>query len=131
MMKLKIDYEINVTEEDIEDIVVTALEGGIGYWCCLDNTEKEFENAPEDEPISITASKILLSGGKIFLIDEVENERYSMSLNDLLDGIKEWVSEGLDHYNAISTGGIDCCNIDSACADSIFQCALFGGIEYA
>jgi len=31
--KVKAELEINVTQEDIDDIVTTALEGGINYWC--------------------------------------------------------------------------------------------------
>ena len=56
---IKLMLTVRLTDEDIEDIVVTALEGGIGYWACLDNTGKEYEEAPEDEPVSITATKIL------------------------------------------------------------------------
>lgn len=31
--KVKVELEVNVTQEDIDDIVTTALEGGINYWC--------------------------------------------------------------------------------------------------
>ena len=31
--KVKAELEINVTQEDVDDIVTTALEGGINYWC--------------------------------------------------------------------------------------------------
>ena len=51
------------TEEDITDIVITALEGGIGYWACLDNTGEEFENAPKEEAVSETTARILLNNG--------------------------------------------------------------------
>lgn len=39
---------IKVTEEDISDILCSAIEGGIGYWACLDNTTEEFKDAPKD-----------------------------------------------------------------------------------
>ena len=133
MRDIKVVMEINVkiTEEDIEDIIVTAIEGGIGYWCCLDNTGEEYENAPEDEPVSITATKILLNGGKLKLIDEYDdNKRYEMDIDDLIYGIETWKKYGYDHYGAITADDIDCGNIDAECADGIIQCALFGDIQY-
>ena len=33
MSKIKIEMEIEVTDQDIDDIVCTAFEGGINYWC--------------------------------------------------------------------------------------------------
>ena len=35
--KVKAELEINVTQEDIDDIVTTAMEGGINYWCKKDS----------------------------------------------------------------------------------------------
>ena len=130
-IKVVMDINVKVTDEDIEDIIVTAIEGGIGYWCCLDNTGDEYENAPEDEPVSITATKILLNGGKLKLIDEFDDDkRYEMSLDDLIKGIEHWKKYGFDHYNAITADGIDCGNIDAECADAIIQCALFDRVQY-
>ena len=34
--KVKAELEINVTQEDIDDIVTTAMEGGINYWCKME-----------------------------------------------------------------------------------------------
>ena len=31
--KVKVELEVNVSQEDIDDIVTIALEGGINYWC--------------------------------------------------------------------------------------------------
>lgn len=133
MRNIKVVMEINVkvTDEDIEDIIVTAIEGGIGYWCCLDNTGDEYENAPEDEPVSITATKILLNGGKLKLIDEYDdNKRYEMDLDDLIYGIETWKKYGYDHYSAITADGIDCGFIDAECADAIIQFAIFSTCQY-
>lgn len=30
---LKLELEVVVTQEDIDDIIAGALEGGINYWC--------------------------------------------------------------------------------------------------
>ena len=31
---ISIAKEVKVTAEDIDDIMCSALEGGINYWCC-------------------------------------------------------------------------------------------------
>ena len=130
-MDLKVEYITNITEEDIEDIVVTAIEGGIGYWCCLDNTNETYENAPDDEPIAITAAKIILRGNKIKLIDECDGgTEYELGLEELLAGISTWKSCGYDTYEAITLKGVDCTMIDACGADGIFQCATIGDITY-
>ena len=121
---------IKVTEEDIEDIMCTALEGGIGYLACLDNTEKEFVDAPKDEPYSETCAKIILRGGEIRLICEEDNESYYLNLNKFLTGIQLWIDGGYDMYGAVDGDELDCGSIDSECADCIIQLALFDDIVY-
>ena len=120
-----------LTAEDVEDIVVTALEGGIGYWACLDNTSDLFEDAPEDEPVSITAANILLNGGSLCFYDQEDDFRtIEMNLDDLEQGIRQWIESGYDQYGVINGGKIDCCQIDALVADAIFQFALLGEIVY-
>ena len=122
---------VNVTEEDIDDIMCSAFEGGIGYWACLDNTSEEFENAPDYESYSETCTKILLKGGAVKLIDNEDWKLYTLNLNRLLYGIVRWVEIGGDVYGAVrKDGSLDCGNIDSECADCIIQLALFGEIVY-
>ena len=52
---IKVELEVISDVEDIDDIICTALEGGIGYWACLDNSTEEFENAPKEETVSETS----------------------------------------------------------------------------
>lgn len=128
--EIKINLTVRLTDEDIEDIVVTALEGGIGYWACLDNTSKEYEKAPEDEPVSITATKILLNGGTIRFFDEEDDDRpLDMDINDLREGIQKWI-EGGESVTVDSDGRLDLCDLDALGADCIFQNALLGEVVY-
>lgn len=108
-----------LTEEDITDIVVTALEGGIGYWACLDNTGEEFENAPEEEAVSETVARILLNNGSVFFEDE--EARYELTLEKLLNGIEKYANEN---------GGLDMDDLDADMADAIVQYAIFGEVIY-
>ena len=124
MKTYEIEFKKSVwlTEEDITDIIVTALEGGIGYWACLDNTGNEFENAPKDEPVSIITARILLNNGSVFFEDVVdEGERYELTLEHLLNGIEKYAND---------EGGFDMDMIDSDAADVIVQYAIFCELVY-
>lgn len=111
-----------LTEEDITDIVITAIEGGIGYWACLDNTGEEFENAPEDEAVSETVARILLNNGSVFFEDEEDpSARYELTLEKLLNGIEKYAQE---------RGGIDMDYLDAIMADMIVQYAIFCEVVY-
>ena len=127
---INVNLTITLTDEDIEDIVVTALEGGIGYWACLDNTGKEFEDAPEDEPVSITAAKILLNGGRLCFYDEEDDSRpIEMTMTDLENGIVGWIG----YCGTISLDSdhrIDLCDLDAEGADIVFQIAMLGEVVY-
>lgn len=123
--KITFTCELVVTDEDIEDIVVTALEGGIGYWACLDNRTERFAAAPDDEPVSITTTKILLEGGGVTLIDEEDDmKEYVLTLDKLLSGLEKYL-DGSD-CKALENGSLDCGYIDSVAADGIVQYAVFG-----
>lgn len=130
--KYRVNAEITVdlTHQDIEDIIVTALEGGIGYWACLDNRNETFENAPEDEPVAITASKILLNGGGLTFLDNDDHSvEWLMTLKELLNGVKLYL-ETDQGPSCIENGRIECGMIDAEAADMIVQFALFDELVY-
>lgn len=119
--------EIPLTERDIETIMVTALEGGIGYWAMLDNTGSLWEEKPKDEPISTWATKILLDGKSIKLIDEEDDDghertEHNLTLNMLIKGYTQNAKER-PHDSSIDDG-------DIITADCIVQYALFDEIVY-
>ena len=129
--KVKAAIELRLSEEDIEDIVVTALNGGIGYWACLDNSRPEFEGQGKDDCVDAWTAKILMEGKKVVFIDEEdEDEEYILTLEKLLNGIKLFVENGYDRYGAFKAGEIDLCNFDAECADCVFQLAMFGELVF-
>jgi hypothetical protein len=119
----KFQCKINLTSVDVETIVVSALEGGIGYWSALDNTTPDWESKPNELPTSQYATQLLLENKRIRLIEEEsENNSFELTLRKLLNGIEQYVSHGKS---------LDVCDIDSEAADMIFQYALFGEIVYS
>ena len=114
---------IQISNQDIEDIIVTAIEGGIGYWACLDNTNDYWKSQPKDMPVSQWATELILSSRSVMFIDtEDESERWELTLSKLLNGIK------LNHINRPHDSDLE--NMDSTTADCIFQYALFKDVIY-
>ena len=121
---------IKITEENISDILSSAIYGGIGYWAIIDNTGVEV-NA--NESYEEVYTKILVGGGYIKVIDvDVEDDpiTYWFNLNELLSGIQLWIELGMDRYGAVNGNELDCGNIDSECADCIIQLTLFDDVVY-
>ena len=119
-----------LSEEDITDIMVEALEHGIGYWACLDNRFDMLADAPPDEPVAETAAKILLKGGSLTLLDDEDHSNeWVLTLDKLLNGIGQYISEaGAKAFDGYE--GLDIGYIDSVVADMIIQYALFDEIVY-
>lgn len=129
--EIRAEIKVKLTKQDIEDIMVCALEGGIGYWAILDNTGPAYENAPDDEPVSITCSNELLAGNEIRFEDTEEDVEYILTLEKLLTGFRKWIEAGGDEYGAVEAdGSVDCCRIDAPTADEIVQYALFGEVVF-
>lgn len=122
-IKLTIQMAVELKQEDIDDIMCGALEGGITYWC-------NYAEIAEKEYYGEFASEQISRGGSLRLYDSEEDEIYVLDLEKFVAGFKKWVSEGYDKYRAVQNGKIDCCEIDAECADQIVQMALFGDIIY-
>lgn len=115
------------TDDDLENILITALEGGIGYWACLDNGGDDFDRQPRDMPTSEWCWKLLQDGGSLHFYDaeavgEDDCEEWYMDLADLYKGV------GLAIRSGDWSGRVD--DLDATVADSIIQYALFGSVIY-
>ena len=125
--EVKVSYYF--TDDDLENIMITALEGGIGYWACLDNSEVEppqwgdWSKQPDDMPTSEYAWKILKAGGTLHFLDEEDDDaEYFLDMTDLFKGI------GLCIQRRDWDGDMD--QLDAMVADMIIQCAIFGSVIY-
>lgn len=123
MNKYKVQITKEYTDQDMEDIVVTALEGGIGYWACLDNTGEVWDRMPEDLATSEYAWRILKEDGELHFLDEEDDDaEYFLSLPCLMNGIRKAITGGQ------WDGDMD--TVDAEVADAIFQYAIFDDIIY-
>lgn len=125
MMKtfdVSITQHFCVTAQDIDDIMASALDAGISYWCIEAEVVGQYLGEYASEQIS--------RGGKLILHD-VEGEQNTLTLEKFLTGFKLWVAGDYQHYDALKDGKVDTCQIDAMCADTIVQLALFGEVVYA
>lgn len=125
---LLIKRSVEVTTEDIDDILCGSLEGGSSYWC--DEVEVVGEYLGE------YASEQISRGGKLKFhvfepFDDSDTEVYELDQKKFLNGLQKW----LNNYTHVDDclfeeGQLDCGMIDAGMADSIIQYALFGDEIY-
>lgn len=120
---IEIKRVIDVTNEDIDDIVCGMFEGGTTYWCDCAKVVGKYLGEFASEQIS--------KGGELFLHDCEEDEWHSLTKEKVLNGLKLCIERGYDRYGAVQQDGtLDCGEIDGEIADIICQFALFGDIIY-
>jgi hypothetical protein len=114
--KIKIETTINLSDQDIDDIIVTALEGGINYWCGFAHAKLVPEGVKYEY-----LSELIAKGGVIELTDAEEpEERWDLNLSKFLNGVKLYCEK-----NGFGSGADLINELDSVAADMIIQYALF------
>lgn len=97
-----------VTDEQINDVMTTALEGGINYWCDKATTSSDLEDT--------YLSEILTKGSTISLHDAEEDKWYALTLHNLIKAMEK-IGFNFDDY-------------DSMDVDCVVQEAIFGEVIY-
>lgn len=120
---VEINKKYTVTPQDIDDIMVTALEGGINYWCRKAEVVGEYLGEYASDQIS--------RGGSLILYDAESNDHWELNLEKLLCGIQKAIEDNWFYeYDWYVDGELDCCQIDAEVADTIVQLALFDDIVF-
>ena len=124
--KLKVEMEVTITQEDVDDIMATALEGGITYWCCEAEVVGEYLGKYASDQIS--------RGGILKLYDNEEDEVYELTLEKFKKGVTMYLSDPHAPCNIIDIDKgdytLDCGMVDGDVADMIVQYALFGEVMF-
>lgn len=126
---LTVSYPTRVTVEDIDDIMVSALEGGINYWC-------DCAEVIEEKRVADWGNEQIARGGMLRMhviepYDGKGTEWYELTLQKFLFGLRTWLEFNPD---VLEFKGnmycIDCGKVDAIRADHIVQNALFGEVVY-
>jgi hypothetical protein len=116
-----ITLKIELTPQDINDILCTAIEGGINYWCSHYDTNCILADIKTQYTYEIVAH-----GGYITLYDDYDLDGLQLTKTKLMQGIQQWIdSQTFKPGDAFDIG-----NIDAGDADCIVQYALFGRLVY-
>lgn len=122
---VNIEQKVVVNDEDIDDIMAGALEGGINYWCDEAKVVGNYLGEYASEQIS--------RGGQLKLHDFEEEEDYILDKEKFLKGLKMYL-ENPHPYNILEEieNGlmVDVCNADATVCDMIVQYALFDDVIY-
>jgi len=114
------EVEVNLSQQDIDDIMAVAMEGGICYWC------RKAEEVGEH--LGEYASDQISRGGALILHDAESAQTWELTLEKFLNGVKLYFEQGC-HVN-VEDNAIDTCDIDANDADCIIQFAVFGEVVF-
>ena len=119
---ISVVFNFALSDEDIDDIMSAALDGGITYWCGKAEVVGEYLGEYASEQIS--------HGGtlRLYEIEEAEDV-YDLTLDKFLMGLRMWI-EKERAFQLTRAGRLDVRQIDAPAADAIIQYALFCDIVY-
>jgi len=126
---VKITQSHDFTPDDINNLVVAAIEGGINYWCRKAEKKRNpdgsfFGIAKEDEDKIEFASDLIGYGGVLILHDAESNDKWELDVEKMLKGIQMHCMT----RNIALTDLMD--NHDADDADAIVQYATMGEIVF-
>ena len=131
MKEFKVEIKQNhvFSSEDINDLVVTALEGGINYWCGKAVKKRDadgsfFGIAKEDEDKITYASDLIGYGGVLVLHDAESDDKWELDAEKMVKGIVMHCEKS----NIAPSELMD--NYDANDADCIVQYAVFGELVF-
>ena len=116
---ITIQLGFELTNDMIDAVMTTALEGGINYWCRSATPQKEkwFEEVEY-------ASEALSKGIDIMLVDSDDpNETYILTKEKFGQGVQKYFENN-------PTSDRDLEYFDAEQADQVVQYALFGKIVF-
>lgn len=118
-MEIEYSSVFNMSDRMVDDLMVTALEGGINYWC------DGVTVATKPESDYTYASDVISRGGS--LIIHSEDGSIDLDANSLKNGIQSYCS--MFRKTPESLFG-DYGDYDAEDADCIVQLAIFGSIVF-
>ena len=117
-----IDMKIKVTDQDIDDILCAAFEGGINYWA--------LKAEPKDGDFKGTSyTSDALSKGATIIIRTDEGENLELTKEKFMTGLEKAVKQ-CNHLFRLEREGLDIGHIDATSADIVVQMAVFGEVIY-
>jgi len=124
--KVTITQSHEFSTKDISDLLITAFEGGINYWCgavhiLRDEDDNDLcKSVPLEHQLKVfRPSDAVAYGGEIILKDIESDDTWILGIEDLKSGIAQYCTEaGIPLADLVDVH-------DADMSDSIVQYALF------
>ena len=121
---LTVNRPVEITEQRFEDLLCSALEGGVNYWA--DVYTSILPSQEGDENIEFPHLAFNHPNYRIHVSDrEDDGQTYQLNLKALKKGLEIWAKDCPYHFNNFITE-----DDDAITADTFFQCAVFGEVIY-
>ena len=127
MESIVISVEKEIPKQRIADLLITAFEGGINYWCeihgYLPPDFLDFQWDPDqlykyvDYPLN--------DGGFVELFDSQEQKTHGLNITMIRSGLEVMSKKYTKHFNDFMTE-----NEDATTGDVFIQCCVFGEVIY-
>tara|TARA_Y100001938_G_scaffold133783_1_gene193499 strand:- start:4822 stop:5226 length:405 start_codon:yes stop_codon:yes gene_type:complete len=133
-MKVNVTIELNV--QDVMDLLCTAFEGGVSYWCeSVRGVGGDTSTLPEGRTKIQYEYEWLAIGGDLEL--GADGEIHTLTPEGFEKGLQEWIDRNSAQVILITRidgarrdTALDLGNIDAGDADNIIQYGLFGKLVY-
>lgn len=119
---IEVTMKITVTDQDIDDMMVTALDYGITAWCGRVEVVGEY--------LGEWASDQISRGGKLLLHDAETEDVWELDKEKFLNGLTLWIQNSSNQSYAIEDGKINPAMIEAEDIDEIIQIAVMGEVVF-
>tara|TARA_R100000234_G_scaffold38340_1_gene22692 strand:- start:12837 stop:13238 length:402 start_codon:yes stop_codon:yes gene_type:complete len=132
-MQLNIILDIKLSVEDVIDLLCTAFEGGVEYWCeSVRGIGGDTSKLPKGRSKVQYEYEWLAIGGDLEI--GVDGEIHTLTEAMFKNGMQMWLYKNNNvetvYDYARKKRVLDIGNIDAGDADNIIQYALFGKLVY-
>ncbi len=130
MKEITITTKVQITQDDFENIIVTALEGGSNYWYSLGEGIPPKDN--KGTPLAVRIAERIFNDSNYKLpIHDIEDEEGEplgyLSQQSLLDAYGIISEKWPTHFHNMTSEDGD---YDAETADVFFQVAVMGDIVF-
>ena len=129
--KAVVHDEHTFTGENLNDIIETALDGAIDYWCSKvrikqNKNNRKYQGISNENQCKVTlASDVIGYGGTLILTDDESKQEFELNASKLIKGIEEYSIRNQYHLEEFMD------DLDDNSANAAIQLGIFNKIVYS
>ena len=124
-MSFDISVPFKIPEERVQDLLITATEGGIGYWCQI--TSYACSEGKTTKDYTYPHFEVIMDGGRMQIteFEEDDQPKHWIDRTSLTLGLQRLASTRPEDWKDFMKENEDICT-----ADIFIQLAVFNEIKY-